>query len=289
MYVSMALYYPSPTSPGIPYVVYSDQSVTLKGKAVVKKFTGSAWTTVDAAGFSDDDVADTSIDFDSSGAPYVAYRDGYSADGQATVKRLGAGGWETVGDPRFTRGNASGLTIALDQYDKPYLAFMDGSYNGKASVYAYDSLEHLWRPNGSAVANPSMTEGLAATPVMTLDRSGRPWVAYVDTHNATPPTPSPQQQTTVKRFDMPDMQPARITLKAAQQPPVYAGWYNTLIDVTVKADNPTAHSPYLILNLTCVDGTNTVVSEDSPDGVKTMQKQFHVQRGPAQHRMPDDQ
>jgi hypothetical protein len=71
---------------GVPYVSSSNTSTL---QASVMKYDGSSWVQVGAAGFSSGQADTTFIAIDSSGIPYVAYRDfGGSAGGKVTVMRL---------------------------------------------------------------------------------------------------------------------------------------------------------------------------------------------------------
>jgi len=55
-------------------------------KATVMKYNGSNWVTVGSAGFSTGQAKFTSLAFDGSGTPYVAYTD-YGNGGNATVMK----------------------------------------------------------------------------------------------------------------------------------------------------------------------------------------------------------
>src|SRR4051812_41935190 len=68
------------------------------------------WQNVGPAGFTSGAAQYTVIAFDSSGAPYVAYRDAANGN-KATVMKYTAGTWSIVGAAGFSAGTADYLSI----------------------------------------------------------------------------------------------------------------------------------------------------------------------------------
>lgn len=70
----------------MPYVAYYDANNTVNGdKASSMRYNGTTWEIVGSAGFSEGTSEQTSIAFNSSGVPYVTYRDGANTN-SITVK-----------------------------------------------------------------------------------------------------------------------------------------------------------------------------------------------------------
>jgi hypothetical protein len=68
-----------------PCIAYADSTTTpASDRAVAKQFTGSEWTVVGDEGFSPGSAFELSMDIDSKGVVYVAFRDPTSSE-YATV------------------------------------------------------------------------------------------------------------------------------------------------------------------------------------------------------------
>jgi hypothetical protein len=79
----------------------------------------------------------TSLALDSSGVPYVAYRDGANSN-KATVMKYDSGsGWVPVGSAGFSAGQADDTSLALDSSGVPYVAYTDLANGSKATVMKY--------------------------------------------------------------------------------------------------------------------------------------------------------
>jgi|GEM_PF-4908050 len=94
------------------------------------------WQQVGTAGFSAGATTYTSLAFDSSGTPYVAYQDG-SVFGKASVMKFSAGSWQQVGTAGFSAGLAFYTSLAFDSSGTPYVAYQDVANGGKASVMKF--------------------------------------------------------------------------------------------------------------------------------------------------------
>lgn len=101
-----------------PYVVYV--SSTAEGKKLnVKKFSGTSWTPIGAANFSDTVVNNTAIAVTPAGAPYVVASiwDSSNANhGRNSVYRFNttSGSWEKFGDPFISTAASTYCDIAVD-------------------------------------------------------------------------------------------------------------------------------------------------------------------------------
>ncbi|MCI5197626.1 MAG: hypothetical protein D3919_15680 [Candidatus Electrothrix sp. AW5] len=112
-------------SSGRPYVAFSYwDSTNNRSKVGVMRFNGTSWEQVGAAGFSlGDEASGIQLALDSSGRPYIAYRDGYDDYGKASVMRFNGTNWEQVGAAGFSPGSSYNPSLALDSNDRPYVAF----------------------------------------------------------------------------------------------------------------------------------------------------------------------
>ena len=127
-------------SDGQPYVAYEDY-VNYEEKATVMKFNGTNWVNVGNAQFSAGLVYCTSLAFNTSGQPYVAFHDEYwTSSGKATLMKFDGTDWTTVGTAGFSAGEAWNTSLAFSPSGKPYVAYSDGGNFFKATVMKYDSV-----------------------------------------------------------------------------------------------------------------------------------------------------
>jgi hypothetical protein len=83
----------------------------------------------------------TTIAFDASGTPYVAYSDwGGSFQGNATLMKYSGGSWNLVGLQGFTPSEADYISLTIDNSGNPYLGYSDLNANDKASVSKFSCL-----------------------------------------------------------------------------------------------------------------------------------------------------
>lgn len=130
------------------------------------------WEQVGAAGFSAGQAWYTSLAFDSSGTPYVAYRD--DANGlKASVMRFNGTAWEQVGTAGFGTGYTSYTSLVLDSSDRPYIAYVEPR-NGAISVMRFNG--GSWEQVGAPYF--TSTYGLDNQISLALDSSGTPYIAY---------------------------------------------------------------------------------------------------------------
>ena len=106
------------------------------------------WMNVGNAGFSAGQVADLCLALNSSGQPYVAYRD--AASGKATVMKFDGTNWVNVGTAGFSAGRVWSESLAFSPIGQPYVAYNDGVNSYKATVMKYDF------PNGNIEPRQSL-------------------------------------------------------------------------------------------------------------------------------------
>jgi hypothetical protein len=121
---------------GVPYIVFQDRANDRKATVMKYNNSISSWELVGQAGFSDGLARYTTIAFDSSNTPYIAYTDGDTY--KTTVKKFNGTNWEDVGSPRFSSGSAGYVKIAFNG-DIPHVIYKDYSLGGKAVVMQYSS------------------------------------------------------------------------------------------------------------------------------------------------------
>ena len=148
------IYYTTDNStPTTSSAVYSESSpisvagdgITMTIKAIATKnqminsTAGSAyywinhWVSVGSADFSEGETAFTSLAIDSSGTPYVTYKD-FANSSKATVMKFNGTSWVTVGSAGFSAGAADWGSLAIDSSGTPYIVYRDNANSNKATV-----------------------------------------------------------------------------------------------------------------------------------------------------------
>ncbi|MDD3284980.1 MAG: hypothetical protein PHZ07_05290, partial [Patescibacteria group bacterium] len=146
------------------------------------KYNGSEWENVGSAGFSAGTVITPTLAIDSSGTPYVAYRDVENSS-KATVMKYNGSSWENVGSAGFSAGTVIDTSLAIDSSGTPYVAYGDGGNSDKATVMKYNGSE--WENVGSA----GFSAGTANyTSLVFPSASTTPYVAYSDGGNSNKAT-----------------------------------------------------------------------------------------------------
>jgi hypothetical protein len=102
-----------------PYVAYINARED--NKTSVKKFDGSTWATVGAAGFSSTSATALRIAIGPDNVPYVAYQDTSS---RLMVRKFDGSAWATVGAAVFTSAS-SVASLAVGPDNVPYVAYND--------------------------------------------------------------------------------------------------------------------------------------------------------------------
>lgn len=104
----------------------------------VKYYSGSSWTLKGQAGFYTDNSGFSylSMDFDSSGIPYLAFRQ--SSDHRMTVVGYRYNKWGVVGKRSFSPTYPYFISLKINPYDdQPYVGFTNSESSSKACVMYY--------------------------------------------------------------------------------------------------------------------------------------------------------
>src|SRR5690606_8563375 len=128
------------------------------------------------AGFSAAGSEYTSLAFNSSDEPYVAFRDDANSD-KATVMKFDGTDWVTVGTAGFSAGIASYTSLAFNSNDEPYVAFREfvsGSIQNQATVMKFDGT------NWTTVGAPGFSAGYADQTSLAFNSNDEPHVVYTD-------------------------------------------------------------------------------------------------------------
>jgi hypothetical protein len=120
----------------VPYVSYKDYANSYKATVMKYDSSSSSWVTVGSAGFSAGQAETMAIAINSSGVPYVAYKD-YGNSNKATVMKYdsSSSSWVTVGSAGFSSGEATYFSLAFDSKDIPYVSFYDGASSCPTVMY----------------------------------------------------------------------------------------------------------------------------------------------------------
>ena len=177
-------------SAGTPYVAYEDPSGG-SHKGTVDNFVDGSWQNVGQPLFTTGAVGgQIDLAIDSSGTPYVAYRDNSQQDYVTSMKytATGASGWLLYGSAGFSQTPVTSLSLATDTSGTPYVAFDDPGHGGGATATEYNGTD--WGDVGSQ----SFTPAGVKHPSLALDSSGTPYLAFVDENE-------PNENATVMRFN----------------------------------------------------------------------------------------
>ena len=140
------------------------------------KTFAQSWQTVgQAGGFSAGNVAFTSIEFNKTGEPYVAYRDAAN-NLKTTVMKFNGTTWVNVGAAGFSAGKVGSLDISLafnPTNGEPYVAYSD-SGNSIITVMKFNGSN--WINVGSA----GFAQGLIFSTSLAFNNIGEPYVSYGD-------------------------------------------------------------------------------------------------------------
>lgn len=162
-----------------------------------------SWQTVGTAGFSTSEgITHTSISFNATGVPYVAYVNGGNiytgggSSGKATVMKYNGSSWVTVGAEGFT-GVASNTTIKIAPDGTPFLLYADFGETTDPSfsaIYSRPTVKKFDGTNWVNVGLPRFSSGWARYPSLAIDKNGTPWVLYLDGNTVG-------EKATVKKFN----------------------------------------------------------------------------------------
>jgi hypothetical protein len=147
------------------YLAYSDD--TNNGRASVMTFNGTSWVYVGSPDISGMGTAYTSIVFDSSDKPIIAYVGGSQSN--IYIKRFTGTSWVSVG-PASGIATGSFPDIAIDKNDNLYVVY---TANDKPCVQKYSGGN--WSLIGSA-----LSPTIAMYTSIAVDSSGIPYISYQD-------------------------------------------------------------------------------------------------------------
>ena len=135
------------------------------------KYNGTSWVAIGTAGFSAGEVAYVSLAFDSSDAPYVAYRDAGNSN-KSTVMKFNGTSWVTVGTAGFSAGEVHYTSLAFNSNDEPYVAYQDVSNSNKATLMKFDGT------NWVTVGTAGFSAVEANYTSIAINSTNEPYVAY---------------------------------------------------------------------------------------------------------------
>jgi hypothetical protein len=132
------------------------------------------------AGFSPGSAEYLSMALNSSGAPYIAFKDKANA-GKISAMRLNASGraWEMIGDAGFSPGEVQNISLSISGSGVPYVSFQDAANGDRVTVMRLNASGSAWELVGAAGFSP----GTATNPSLALSSKGIPYVAFRDGAN----------------------------------------------------------------------------------------------------------
>jgi hypothetical protein len=161
-------------SDDIPYVFFGDKKAYngIEGRGTVKKFDGSAWQFVGAAGFTEDFIQSLDIAVDNANAPYVVFEDGAHSL-KATAMKFNGTSWVQLGTVvGFTANAAKDLHISLDSDNTPYI-----SYNRTySSCLKFSS--NVWTAVGASETGTGLSGNPSSFTALAIDQNNVPYVAF---------------------------------------------------------------------------------------------------------------
>lgn len=111
------------------YIAFADGEVAAEdgnGKLTVRKYESGVWTTVGPAMFTSGPIKWPSIACDSSGTPYVAYRDDSVGEG-VTVKKFNGTSWVQVGSGMIAE-TVRRISIGIGSDNLPAVVYYNESW-----------------------------------------------------------------------------------------------------------------------------------------------------------------
>jgi hypothetical protein len=131
----------------------------------------SGWQLAGTRGFAGGTGYSTSMDFDSSGVPYLGFHDVGNLN-KASVMKYDGTTWNVLGGLGFSNGSAYYPSLVIDSGDVPYLGFSDDDELGKATVMKFDG------ENWVAVGGTGFTGDAVGYTSLALDSSDTPYLAF---------------------------------------------------------------------------------------------------------------
>ncbi len=152
---------------GTPYVVYSDSLYS--DRVSVKKYVGNNWVTVGTPGFNTGFTEWAKIAFDTTGVPYVAFR---QDNADIYVMKFDGTSWVYVG---AVINNTYDVSLAINPLtNQPHIFYCDVNNSLKGNVKKFDG--SAWVSEGPA----NFTVGSSAYCNIKFDHLGNEYTAYSD-------------------------------------------------------------------------------------------------------------
>jgi hypothetical protein len=166
---------------GVPYIIFADPAQS--NKISVKKYDGSNWVYVGAAGFTPSTSAIHAIALDGSGEPYVAFADATNSNTMKVMKYNGTS-WNmltsTSVQAKITAPNIiPSMAMTIDANNNIYL-FFNESLTSKGSILKYNGTSWTYLSNSSSFT----TEDIGAQQLL-FDNSGTLYHSYFEPLSAT--------------------------------------------------------------------------------------------------------
>jgi hypothetical protein len=143
-------------------------------KLTCRKWTGTSWDIVGAAGFTESSGAQSRMAIGPGDVPYVVFQD-MGMGGRATVMRFSAGSWQDVGARGITKGQADNPTIAFSPGGSLYIACQDVGSGDRAVVLRFTGADWV-----SVGPEPGISAGVAQSASVAVDAAGNPYVLFND-------------------------------------------------------------------------------------------------------------
>jgi PKD repeat protein len=163
---------------GEAYVTYGEDGYS--GKAVVKRFTGSAWVNVGTPGFSAGQAFDESLVFGSDGLPNVGYLNTTGSPIGISVMKFDGSNWNYVGNPVIPGSDTVSIFGGLAF--SPSGQLYAGYGWAKVSVKKFDGSNWVF------VGNEGFTGETAYGMSMAFSSAGIPYVAIYGDSTTTQQT-----------------------------------------------------------------------------------------------------
>jgi hypothetical protein len=174
-------------------LLVSSRDYALQARAGVRRYdpASNTWTSLGVNGMGAGEAHYVDLVQLPTGKSAVVYQDG-GLGNRSTAMLYDAGVWSTLGVPGYSAGGAGFQRITAAPDGTIYTAYSDSSFPdasniGKASVLRFDTTSSTWVPVGS----PGFTPSGASNLTLTIDRTGKPWIAYYRYHS----------EIVVQRFD----------------------------------------------------------------------------------------
>ncbi|MEI7620829.1 MAG: hypothetical protein WCJ57_04665, partial [Candidatus Falkowbacteria bacterium] len=154
----------------VPYVSFSNEDLSLNGRASVKTYNGSSWEYLGGTSASSDPIGE--IDLTSSnGELYIVYMEDITFN--VVVKKFNGTSWESVGNSDISGGHdIFGPNLVFNNQDL-YLSYRDAS-DGNVLV-----VKKLNGTNWESLSQPSLPTGPAYWPSLKFYNNS-PFVAFLN-------------------------------------------------------------------------------------------------------------